>query len=82
MRTAHNLVSNPRRPRSIVLPLFLLSCALCGCSSVRPELTHEEQVYSEQLKLQNRTLTPWWEYPLAPLGWAAAVAGSPFFGGE
>jgi predicted component of type VI protein secretion system len=36
---------------SVVWLLVVLS-ALCGCSTVQPELTPEERLYNEQLKLQ------------------------------
>jgi uncharacterized protein YceK len=33
---------------------LLVVCSLCGCASVRPELTAEERAYNEQLKSQSR----------------------------
>ena len=41
----------------IVLCLLLLG-GFCGCSTVQPELTHEERVYNQQLKEQGKAHDP------------------------
>ena len=36
---------------------LLAVCSLCGCASVKPELTAEERAYNEQLQSQSSKLS-------------------------